>query len=129
MTLEKIADFLPNGFHDAFLKRTQVDYVNREAELELEVWVGDLMSKEPTSREAYRAGKLRLAGLRRYTVEAPNREYLDEEHNGQKIDLAPPEYDRKSYSPQEPLPASGFAGAFIFTDEMNSFLNVVAEDC
>lgn len=52
MTLEDIAAELPNGFHDAFLRRLTLDYADRRATLALNVWVGDVAAMTAAEREA-----------------------------------------------------------------------------
>lgn len=62
-TLTEIDDSLPNGFHDAMIHSIQLDYVNREAIIKLDVWVGDLNSGDENLRDKYQSGQLILSDL------------------------------------------------------------------
>ena len=129
MTLEELAASFPNRFHDAFLKRVEVDYSRRTAVLDFEVWVGDL-SQDYALREAYRFGRLWLTELLGIAVDLPNREYLESRPNGLPVDLLDPEHSRllPSEGWEEVGPARGFAASFGFTDEWNSYLHLAAGD-
>lgn len=63
MTLEELADTLPNGFHDAQVSSLSIDYIKREARLLIDLWVSDSPSDSEELREAYRKGELKLSGL------------------------------------------------------------------
>jgi hypothetical protein len=60
--LETIAATLPNGFHDAFLRRLVLDFAEQRATLTLNVWVGDLHAKTDAEREAYRPVTVNILG-------------------------------------------------------------------
>ena len=47
MTLNEVAETLPNGFHDAELRRIELDYDLRSCRIQVDVWVGDM---DDTSR-------------------------------------------------------------------------------
>ena len=64
MTLEELADTLPNGFHDAQVSSVSIDYVKREARLLMDLWVGDLSSQNEEERQVYRSGELRRSQLK-----------------------------------------------------------------
>ena len=78
MTLEQIEKTLPKGFHDAFLCAVSVDYLRRTAQIDLEVWTGELYAEDRTRRETYRRGRLALSGLLMLVLEAPDQEFLSE---------------------------------------------------
>jgi hypothetical protein len=75
MTLEELADTLPNGFHDAQVSSVSIDYVEREARLNIDLWVG-VPSEDEELREAYREGELKLSGLLYWVIEPPDANYL-----------------------------------------------------
>jgi hypothetical protein len=52
VTLEELENTLPNGLHDAEVRRITVDYERRKVTLEVAVWVGD-MDEPAERREAY----------------------------------------------------------------------------
>ena len=63
MTLEELADTLPDGFHDAQISSVSIDYIKREARLIIDLSVGDPSSEDEELRDAYREGELKLSGL------------------------------------------------------------------
>ena len=48
--IEELENTLPNGLHDAEVRRITVDYERRKVTLEVAVWVGD---EPPERRESY----------------------------------------------------------------------------
>ena len=52
MTIEEIETNLPNGFHDAVLKKINIDYVSYEADLEIKVGLSNF--KESKRRLSHR---------------------------------------------------------------------------
>jgi hypothetical protein len=52
-SLGEIAATLPNGFHDAEVRSCSLDFQERTASFELNVWVGN-MEASPEERELYR---------------------------------------------------------------------------
>ena len=128
MTFAELETLLPNGFHDAFLCALSADYVNRTAEMELEIWVGDLNADDRKVREAYRCGRLHFSGLLLFSADVPSGEWLEAEPNGVGIDLTRAGYNvtLPQGSPDEPLPEGAFFRSFYFTQDANSFLRVAA---
>ena len=63
MTLKELLASLPNGLHDSELRELTFDFINQEARLILDVWVGDLESKEHDIREKYQRAEVRLINL------------------------------------------------------------------
>jgi hypothetical protein len=61
--LRALEEELPNGLHDALLRAISIDVVGQLAELDVDIWVGDLDSDNVAIREAYRAARIRLSGL------------------------------------------------------------------
>jgi hypothetical protein len=74
MTLEELENTLPNGLHDAEVKRIVVDYTERSVVLDVDVWVGD-MRDAPARREAYRRGRIEISGLLFLVMEPPDKNY------------------------------------------------------
>ena len=73
MTIEEIEKTLPTGFHDASLKRIDIDYVKHEAILEIEVDIEN--PKNESHAEDYQVGKLTLSGLLFCVIEPPDFRY------------------------------------------------------
>ena len=74
MTLEELEETLPNGLHDAEVKRIATDYELRTVTVELAVWVGDI-DDPPERREAYRYARIDISGLCFLVMEAPDAKY------------------------------------------------------
>jgi hypothetical protein len=74
MTLEELEGSLPNGLHDAEVRRISIDYAHRKVTLELAVWIGK-MEDPPHRREAYRDGRIEISGLLFMVIEPPDPKY------------------------------------------------------
>jgi hypothetical protein len=74
MTLEELENTLPNGLHDAEVKRITVDYAQRRVTFELAVWVGSI-DESPERREAYKNGLVEVSGLLFLVMEPPDPKY------------------------------------------------------
>ena len=61
-TLLEIEQSLPNGLHDAEVRKITADYEHLGATIDLAVWVGD-KDDPPERREAYKEGQLEISGL------------------------------------------------------------------
>ena len=72
MSIEEVEKTLPNGLHDAVIRRHVVDYEKHTLELNIDVWVGDLDSKAEEERERYKSGILRFEGLEYFVIEPPS---------------------------------------------------------
>lgn len=128
MTLEDLADTLPNGFHDAHISSVSIDYVKRDARLIIDLWVG-VPSEDQELREAYRQGELKLAGLLYWVIEPPDANYPYGESRQLWVDGGA--LESASFKPSvklpEPLPDGAFASWF-FVQHWNSFMYVSAMD-
>lgn len=71
MTLEQIETTLPGGFHDARVRRVDIDYQARSARIDLVVDVGDPESEHLGDRDAWRAAQLVLQDLLFVVFEPP----------------------------------------------------------
>jgi len=74
MTLEELENTLPNGLHDAEVRRVAIDYEKRKVTLELAIWVGN-MDDPPGQREAYKGGRIDISGLLFLVMEPPDPKY------------------------------------------------------
>jgi hypothetical protein len=74
MTLEDLENTLPNGLHDAEIKRITVDYERRNLHIEVDIWVG-AMADAPDAREEYRRGQIEISGLLFLVMEPPDPKY------------------------------------------------------
>lgn len=75
MNIAELVDSLPNGFHDAELLRTEVDFVKRTACLHLDLLVGLPDGTSDLAREGYRTAKVTVDGLRYLAIDAPDRNH------------------------------------------------------
>ncbi|HEY6098722.1 MAG TPA: hypothetical protein VIW03_04795 [Anaeromyxobacter sp.] len=71
MTLEQIETTLPGGFHDARVRRVDIDYRARAARIDMVVDVGDPESEHLGDRDAWRAAHLELQDLLFIVFEPP----------------------------------------------------------
>ena len=69
MTFDELDRSLPNGFHDAYIKRIDVDYSTRTAALVVSFWVGTTV--DPPERDRLRDGRVDFEGLESIVIEPP----------------------------------------------------------
>ena len=127
MTFEEIELTLPNGFHDARLRRIAINYGERAATLDISFWVGDMDSQ---SREEYRDGSLHVRGLCYCSVEPPHAAYPFL-RGGSGIDVAGYPEDPETFPALNallPILPRGVTCYRFFVHDWNSFIHVAAED-
>lgn len=124
MTLFDLAHQLPNGFHDAIVRRIAIDYIARSASIELSVWMGNMQSEDSAQRELYQEARLTLIALDYFITDPPDARYPFLSAEGIRIDLC-----EKEQTPRLHLPTSSpsFQCAF-FVNEWNSFIHISAGD-
>ena len=129
MTLEELADTLPNGFHDAEVRQLNIDYVKREARLLLDLLVGDPSAQTEELREGYRQAEVKLSGLLYWVIEPPDARYEYGKAGTLWIDAGALGSDEPQPSVKlpEPLPSGAFA-SWIFVQDWNAFMYVAAMD-
>lgn len=129
MTLEELADTLPNGFHDAEVRQLKIDYVKREVRLLLDLCVGDPSAETEELREGYRQAEVKLSGLLYWVIEPPDARYAYGKAGTLWIDAGALESDEPQLSVKLPesLPSGAFA-SWIFVQDWNSFMHVAAMD-
>lgn len=111
MNLFQLEDSLPNGLHDAKLRRVSIDYIERTAILELEIWVDDI----DALLELYRPARITLSGLVSFVIEPPYHSYPFRDAGALTIDLSRPEKPFVAGCESE----SAFR---LFISEFNSFI-------
>jgi len=135
MTLEELADTLPNGFHDSALQRLSVDYVRRAAHLEMSIKVGD-SDGLAEQRDDIRDARVEVSGLlflvvdppstaRGYDFKSPGELWVVDGYETRSI----PEFT-KLITPDllGSLPPEAFVHSF-FISEWNSYIHIAARDC
>lgn len=125
MTIEEIANTLPNGFHDAQIKGIGINYIEREVTMDLELWVSDSVKD---NSEDYREADMKLLGLLFLVMEPPDPRYDFQEKKPLWVDAMPLEAS-KSTATQLPvvLPEKAFTYSF-FVHDWNAFIHVAAMD-
>lgn len=71
MSISRITETLPNGWHDAKIDSFHYDCLGAEAVFSLQILVGK-PDDPPTERDRYEKGELRFAGVRYFAVELPD---------------------------------------------------------
>ncbi len=123
MTLNELAETLPNGFHDALLHRLEWDVVGRVVVLELSVWTGDLHADLERERERHDRQRLVLEGVRFFQVEPPDARYPYAAERPVRIDLCEPD---RAHPLMRAQPAGVF-GARFFVQEWNASIHLAAD--
>jgi hypothetical protein len=124
MTFEELENTLPNGLHDAEIKRIAIDYESRIATLEVAVWVGD-MNDPPEQREAYKNGRVNVSGLLFLVMEPPDSRYpyKDSDLRVDGCDMS----KHLSSDLMQSLPADSFVRS-LWVNEWNAFIHIAAKD-
>jgi hypothetical protein len=123
MTIDELDASLPNGLHDAKLERVAIDFVDRTARLDLDIWVGD-----DEEREAYRRAQVTLSGLLFWVSEPPDPLHPSSPPRALWIDAGPLTDKTPKTQPALPnVPRGAFAN-WIFVRDWNSFIYVAATD-
>ncbi|MGE5343396.1 MAG: hypothetical protein ACM3SY_18155 [Candidatus Omnitrophota bacterium] len=66
MTIQEIEEKLPNGFHDAEIEDINLNFVNKLARIDLNIWIGDI--KDP---EKYQKARLYFTDFLFLSIEPP----------------------------------------------------------
>ncbi len=72
MTFEELENSLPNGFHDAVLRKIDLDFVSKSVVLAVDLLTGGPDDPDP---EAYRSGTVRLSPAYLFLLEPPDASY------------------------------------------------------
>jgi hypothetical protein len=124
MTLEELENTLPNGLHDAEVRRISVDYEHRNLGIDVDIWVGK-MTDPSEKREAYRKGRIEISGLLFLVMEPPDAGYpfANGDLRIDGCDLRK-NLDRKLL---DSLPAEAFFRSF-WVSEWNAFIHIAATE-
>jgi hypothetical protein len=121
MTIEEIAQSLPNGFHDSSIAGVRLDYVKRTAEIDMELWFSE---PDEADQEKYRPATLFISELIYFVIEAPG--YPTTCHaEPSLVDGGSSEVERSTSQLPKPLPGTAFTYWF-FVNSWNSFIHVAA---
>jgi hypothetical protein len=72
MTFQELEQKLPNGFHDAAIRKIQLDFMGRSVEIEMDILMAGPDDPDP---ELCRVGKLRMAPTYLLFIEPPDPRY------------------------------------------------------
>jgi hypothetical protein len=127
MDLAQIAQILPNGFHDAQVRKIALDYEAHEGVIDLDIWIGDPSANIQRDRDAYRRSELWLRGLVYAILEAPGPG--SSIGGGEKLWIDGGQYAAgvEVQRPGVPLPTGAFAYWF-YVHNWNSFMHFAAMD-
>jgi hypothetical protein len=123
MDLEELSESLPNGLHDARLRRFEVNYTNRTASILVSIWIGDLGGTNRETREIYREARIDLQGVAFVAVDPPERTSGD---GNLRIDAGAGVAPSSSLTLPSDLP-KGCSVHWIFVTQWNAFIHVAAE--
>ena len=124
MTFKQAAESLPNGFHDAELRRFEMDYVRRRLEFDLDIWIGDMDDEQ--ARELYRPAQLVFGDVAFLVIEAPDVSYPWSKPGPIRIDAGEGQPAQSSSSlPNAPV---GTSVVWMYLEELNRFLLFAAGD-
>jgi hypothetical protein len=121
MTIEEIERLLPNGFHDSTILSVRLNYEQRTAEIDMEIWVAGPVDEDP---EQYRRSTLLIFDLVYFVIEPPGPPNAS--HAAPSlVDGGSTDLERSAYPLPKPLPAGAFTYWF-FVSNWNSFIHVAA---
>ena len=123
-TLRDLERTLPNGFHDTKVRSCALDYVQRTALFQLDVWTGDLDATDPRERERYRSAALFVSGLAFCQMEPPDPTYPFQESAPLRVDAS--ESDVPNAIAVK-LPQGAFS-ARLYVANWNAFIRLAASD-
>ena len=124
MSIEEVEKSLPNGLHDAVMRKHVVDYESRTVEFDIDVWVGDLDSKHEEEREKYKSGKLKFEGVEYFVIEPPSDvKVLFETFS---FSAGNPEVDKIKPSVSLPEISEGTFRTFFFIYKLEAFMHICA---
>jgi hypothetical protein len=126
MTIEELAAILPNGFHDARLKRLEVNYELNSVQFYLELWTGDLDASDEAKRERYTPCQLTLRGLVFCIIEPPI--YSAYEAGDLRIDIHALADVKKPLKTKIPERPDGVHASMIFVTDWNACMYVAYRD-
>jgi hypothetical protein len=128
MTIEDIESNLPNGFHDAILKKICIDYEKNEAffDIDLDSSVPD--SPDDDTKENVFSRRLFLSGLVFCIVEPPTIPYTDSKVRGLWIaSSGAVKPEQRSKGLPESIPDGAFVH-FFFINNWNASIYLAAMD-
>ncbi len=121
MILQEVEQSLPNGFHDSSILGVRLDYVQRTAEIDMELWFS---GPDEADQEKYRPATLYISELFYFVIEPPEHAYTSDVEPS-LIDGGSSELAQSKCRLPDSLPAGAFTYWF-FVNSWNSFIHVAA---
>ncbi len=121
MTIEEIDLSLPNGFHDSVITGVHINYVQRTAQIEMQI---SFSGPDEPDKEIYRPATLFISDLLYFVIEPPDSPYTSHAEPS-LVDGGSSELERSAYRLPKPLPTGAFAYWF-FVNNWNAFFHVAA---
>jgi hypothetical protein len=135
MTLEQLANTLPNGFHDSALKTFTIDYERRTVRLNMSLKVGD-PDGPCEQRDDVREARIEISGVVFFAIdppssaagcnfESPGELWIVDSYETRSI----PEFTKTIENKLlDAVPADAFVQSF-FVSEWNSYIHIAARNC
>ena len=121
MTIEEIDQSLPEGFHDSSITAVRIDYMQRTAEIDMELCFS---GPDDADTEKYRPATLSISELIYFVIEPPG--HPNTAHGKPSlVDGGSSELDQAACELPKSLPAGAFTYWF-FVSSWNSFIHVAA---
>lgn len=126
MNIEDIERGLPNGLHDAVMRKHIVDYEKHTVTFYIDVWVGDLDSKIKEEKECYKGGVLKFSGLEYFVIEPPSEVNVLFE----PFSFSPGNPDTDKIKPSSNLPETpeGTFCTYFFVYSLNAFMHICSSE-
>ena len=121
MSLEEIAQSLPNGFHDSSIVAVRLDYVKQTAEIDMKLWIS---GPEELDQVKYRPATLFISELIYFVIEPPGHPNTSHAEPS-LVDGGSGEVEPSTSQLPTPLPSEAFTYWF-FVNSWNYFINVAA---
>jgi len=121
MTIEEIDLSLPNGFHDSSITAVRIAYMQRTAEIDMELHVS---GPDDEDTEKYRPATLHISELIYFVIEPPGPPNISH-GKPSLVDGGSSELKQAAYELPKSLPAGAFTYWF-FVSSWNSFIHVAA---
>jgi hypothetical protein len=121
MTIEEIDLSLPNGFHDSKITGVRLDYVQRTAEIDIEILFSG--PDNPHDND-YRPATLFISELLYFVIEPPGPPNASHAEPS-LVDGGSSELEQAAYQLPKALPADAFTYWF-FVSNWNAFIHVAA---
>jgi hypothetical protein len=125
MNFEELEASLPNGLHDAKLRRLEFDYVTRTALMDVALSIGDPDATTKAGREGYRDARIEFTGFAFAALESPGEVEIVHGGDGLRIDAGPGVAPNSDVELPSNLPDECFVH-WIFVSRWNSFIHIAA---